>query len=233
MNENKISKHYYVVTNNSETIIVSRDSESLINNEVILNKADNEDKQLIDVSSLDVPGMASMMTHQLGIPVSEHFVKSIISQNVTKKTNLSGKTMVLDQNEDSMTTMTPVDFNCSTSIRNAATVTNNCSTSITNMAPDDHSNNCPTSGDIQCGFQDSEDDSDNIVHMDCDNYDDANCTVQQLTTDELLLLTNDIARTATTTQPPTEPVGDSLTMLAPPVQRVSASIYIYIVGVCF
>jgi hypothetical protein len=80
----------------------------------------NEDRQLVEVSSWDFHGMASLLTHRLQVTVSEDALKSVFSQTHSLRCNLSGTTMVLVQNEESMTTMTSESNNCTTSVRNMA-----------------------------------------------------------------------------------------------------------------
>lgn len=99
--------HYYVVTN--AEIIVSEDNDTELNN-----AADDDDHQLVDVNSLDYTGIASTLAQQLGVPVSEDLLKSAFSRNIKTRANLSGRTMVLVDNEESLTTMTSVDNNSST-----------------------------------------------------------------------------------------------------------------------
>jgi hypothetical protein len=90
-----------MVTKNPNALI-SEGTDSLCNKKELIDP-NNTDGQMVEVSSLDYPGIASMMTQQLGALVSEHTMKFIISQNVMKEQNLSGRTMVLLQNEDSLT----------------------------------------------------------------------------------------------------------------------------------
>lgn len=81
---------------------------------------DDEEKQLVDLSLLDYSGMASMMTLLLGVEVNATTMLSVVARNVVTHENLSGRTMLLEQKEDTLTTMTPVDALFSTTIRTCA-----------------------------------------------------------------------------------------------------------------
>lgn len=113
--ENNTSQKIYLVTSNPDTI-VSNDNDNFAGNNSEFNYDDDENRQLVDVCSLDFTNMASMMTQQLGVPVSEDTLKSVFCHNVSLRPNLSGRTMIMIPNEESLTTMTSVGNNCTRSV---------------------------------------------------------------------------------------------------------------------
>jgi hypothetical protein len=80
--------------------------------------AEEDDRQIVDLRSLDYSGMASMMSLQLGVSVTEEAMQAVVAKNIPTRENLSGKTTVVVQSEDTLTTMTAVDRNYSTTVSN-------------------------------------------------------------------------------------------------------------------
>lgn len=107
--KNHVKNHFYVVTKRQG--VVSGDDDSALNDSAISNQPSLQmsDQQLVDVRSLDYTGMASTLSQQIGAPVSETALKTLILKCC--RANLSGSTMVLVQNSESMTTMTSADNN--------------------------------------------------------------------------------------------------------------------------
>lgn len=132
------------------------------------NTFDHEDDQhLVDVSSLDFTGMAMMMTQQLGVTVSEETLKLVMIQSVSMRPNLSGRTMVLVRNTESLTTMTSVGNNFSEEIRDSMSHIINLQPAqvmgiINDTMPEGNDENSNAGVDETTGFV-----------MDVNNHDDA------------------------------------------------------------
>jgi hypothetical protein len=119
--DNNDNFNFYVVTKNPETFIVSGGNESSFNDTELWNEDDEDDvRQVVEVNSFDFPAMASILTQHFGITATPFALKSAFKQTASTQANLTGRTMLVVQNDESMTTMTSVDNNCSITIRNTA-----------------------------------------------------------------------------------------------------------------
>jgi hypothetical protein len=169
--EDNILHHFYVVNKIEESLGSGNAGESILYDETDgLHMAHNEDRQLIEVSSLDFHGMASILSQRLQVTVSEDALKSVFSQTHPLRRNFAGTTMVLVQNEESLTTMTSLSNNCSTSVRNMAQA---------DMVQNHASSNIGTTS-LPEGNGNSDTFHDNTNYTSDDNNDGDNPTIQQL-----------------------------------------------------
>lgn len=118
--DNNGAVHFYVVTKNQGAVIVSGGNESFTNRTGLVNDNEDDERQVVEVNSFDFPAMASILTQHFGITASAYALKSAFQQTAVARANLTGTTMLLVQNDESMTTMTSVDNNCSMTIKNPA-----------------------------------------------------------------------------------------------------------------
>lgn len=107
---------YYIVTGT----IAEGENIELLDGEVNEDEEESNaaNKKFVDLASLlDYSNIASMMTKNLGVLVTEETIQQAVLQSIKPNCKLIGTSLEINQmNEDTLTSMTPVDHNHTTSV---------------------------------------------------------------------------------------------------------------------